>query len=548
MSTPVYIFGHKNPDTDSICSAIAYTYLKSQIDPKEVYLASRLGDINQETSFVLNYFQMAAPTLLEDVRTQVCDIEIKSVPLSPTGISLQEAWERLKRYETHTLPLSDDGKKLCGLITVGGIAEAYMALHDPNILHMSDTPIENLVHVLKAEILYLAEANKTVKGRVLVGAMHPDYIGEHVQEGDLIILGNREKSQMAAIVNDAKMMILTGGARPTDEVLSKAMEKGCSIVMSPLDTFAVARSIYNALPVKYFMKSLPITYFELDDYLEDVHITMTQKRYRNFPVVDDQQNYVGMISRIQLLRPHKKRVILMDHNEQSQTVDGIKDAEVLEIIDHHRIGGFQTPAPVYFRNQPVGCTATIVGLLFKENGISVPPNIAGLLCSAILSDTLIFKSPTCTTVDRDMAIELAFTAGIQWEIYGRTMFKAGSDLLRMTPEEIFYQDFKVFTMNGLKVGVGQVSSMEEEILNVIEIELQDEVKGVQQKLDFDLVLFMLTNIGTESTLLLYSGSQSYILEKAFPKSKQEDKLILKGIVSRKKQLIPALIQGFEEVG
>lgn len=547
MTKPVLIFGHRNPDTDSICSAIAYAYLKQVIDQGRHYIPTRLGELNAETRYVLNAFSVSEPILLGDVRTQVCDVDIKRVPLTSPDISLQAAFEKLKQYETHTLPLSDDGIKLCGLITVGGIADAYMALHDSSVLQMADTPIENILHVLKGEMLHQTSGSTIFKGRVLVGAMDAEAMSERIKPGDLIIMGNREKSQMVAIEQEASMLILTGNTLISDKVRQLAIDKGCAIMRSPLDTFAVARSIYNALPLRYFMKSLPLTYFEMDDYLEDVHVIMTQKRYRNFPVLDDQQNYVGMISRIQLLKPNRKEVILVDHNELSQTVDGINDADILEIIDHHRIGGFQTPSPVYFRNQPMGCTATIIAQLYKEQGIAIPKPLAGILCAAILSDTLIFRSPTCTEVDREIAKELAGTIDLDWEAFGRAMFKAGSDLLRRTAEEIFYQDFKVFKAKTLKIGVGQISSMEETILQSVEERIRPEMIQLDNSQDFDLILFMLTDISKERTTLLFSGQQSHILESAFPNSRSNNTLLLEGIVSRKKQLIPALIQAIQEI-
>ncbi len=369
----------------------------------------------------------------------------------------------------------------------------------------------------------------------------------YIEKGDIVILGNRYESQLCAIEMDAKCIIVCDGATVSFTITKLAKNKECFIIKTPYDTFTASRLINQSIPIKFFMKSENLVTFGLGEFLDDIRDIMTKKKYRDFPILDWNDNYFGMISRRSLLGARKKKLILVDHNEPSQSVDGIEEAELLEIIDHHRIGSIETMAPVFFRNQPLGCTATIIYQMYGEAGVKIPKDTAGLLCSAILSDTLMYRSPTCTEVDKKAAEALALIAGINVEQYASEMFATGSTLSSKSPEEIFYHDFKKFDVGEKKFGVGQITSMIHSEFNAIKTKLIPYMKKVLPDLQVSMLFFMLTDIMQESTELLYAGSGAKELaEAAFRKEGGEESMILENIVSRKKQIIPAMVTELQE--
>lgn len=362
-----------------------------------------------------------------------------------------------------------------------------------------------------------------------------------------MILGNRYESQLCAIEMDAKCIIVCDGALVSFTIKKLAESKGCFIIKTPYDTYTATRLVNQSMPIRYFMKAKDLITFRRNDYIDDIRETMAQKRYRDFPIMDLNGRYYGMISRRSLLGARKKQLVLVDHNEIAQAVDGLDEAEVLEIIDHHRIGGLETMNPVYFRNQPLGCTATIVYQLYREQNATIDKQIAGLLCSAILSDTLILRSPTCTETDKKAAYALAEIAGIDPEKYAEEMFAAGSNLSSRTPEEIFYQDFKKFVVDEVSFGVGQINSMTQKDLDDVRARLIPYMEKALTSHAIPMLFFMLTNIPQGTTELLCAGNGAQELaRKAFHLSGDEDAIILKNTVSRKKQLIPALMQAIQQ--
>ena len=541
----IYVVGHKNPDTDSICSAIAYAALKKELTGKH-YVARRAGRLNEETQYVLEYFGVEVPKLLSDLRVQVREVDLRRAENLNGSVSIKTAWAQMKELNIKTLPIGRNNK-LEGLITVGDIARSYMDVYDSNILARSKTQYRNIASTIDGKIISGNEHSYVSKGKVAIAASSRQLMSDFVDEDDLVILGDRIEAQQLAIDINVSCMVVCGDARIPNEILKQAKEKEIVVIASPHDTFTVARLINQSIPVRHFMTKDELITFYPKDYVDDVKEVMARKKYRDFPVVDINGDFQGFISRRRLLNCRKKQVILVDHNEESQAVDGIEQADVLEIIDHHRLNSIQTIGPVVFRNQPVGCTATIIYQMYQEYNKSVNPVIAGLLCSAIISDTLLFRSPTCTLLDEDAAKELAEIAGINMEELAQAMFKAGSNLQGKSAEEICFLDFKQFTVNDTVFGVGQVNSMSAKELTEIKTQIESELDKIRQNPRLDMIFFMLTNIMTESSELLCVGPEAR--EKAisaFDLNEKSDTLYLKGVVSRKKQLVPAIVEALQQ--
>ena len=541
----IYVVGHKNPDTDSICSAIAYAALKKELTGKH-YVARRAGRLNEETQYVLEYFGVEVPKLLSDLRVQVRDVDLRRAENLNGSVSIKTAWAQMKELNIKTLPIGRNNK-LEGLITVGDIARSYMDVYDSNILARSKTQYRNIASTIDGKIISGNEHSYVSKGKVAIAASSRQLMSDFVDEDDLVILGDRIEAQQLAIDINVSCMVVCGDARIPNEILKQAKEKEIVVIASPHDTFTVARLINQSIPVRHFMTKDELITFYPKDYVDDVKEVMARKKYRDFPVVDINGDFQGFISRRRLLNCRKKQVILVDHNEESQAVDGIEQADVLEIIDHHRLNSIQTIGPVVFRNQPVGCTASIIYQMYQEYNKPVNPVIAGLLCSAIISDTLLFRSPTCTLLDEDAAKELAEIAGINMEELAQAMFKAGSNLQGKSAEEICFLDFKQFTVNDTVFGVGQVNSMSAKELTEIKTQIESELDKIRQNHRLDMIFFMLTNIMTESSELLCVGPEAR--EKAisaFDLNGKSDTLYLKGVVSRKKQLVPAIVEALQQ--
>ncbi|MGF0033920.1 putative manganese-dependent inorganic diphosphatase [Bariatricus sp. SGI.154] len=541
----VYVVGHKNPDTDSICSAIAYANLKKQITGDE-YVARRAGQINEETHYVLKKFKVSPPNLLPNVKMQVKDMDIHKVEGVEPNVSIKDTWAKMKEQNVKTLPILKEGE-LVGVISTGDIATSYMDVYDNCILSSARTQYKNIVQTLDGTLITGNEHGYFTKGKVTIAASNTDLMEEFIEKDDLVILGNRHESQECAVDIDASCLVVCQGAKVSDELIRRAEEQSIVIISTPHDTFTAARLINQSIPVKHFMTKAPLVTFRMTDYVDEIKEAMTKKKFRDFPILDRHGHFKGFISRRRFMNVSKKKVILVDHNEKSQAVDGIEEADIMEIIDHHRLGNIETMGPVFFRNQPVGCTATIVYQMYEENGVKITPTIAGLLCSAIISDTLLFRSPTCTQVDEKVAKKLAKIAGINMEQMAGEMFKAGSSLQGKSAEEICFQDFKQFTVNDIVFGVGQINSMNKDELKEIRGVLEPHMPKVLKSHNLQMVYFMLTDILDESTELICCGNnaKAYIID-AFDLREDAEKIVLKGVVSRKKQLIPTLVGALQQ--
>ena len=541
---PIIVIGHKNPDTDSICSAIAYAHFKNLLNHEDGnYIPMRAGEISQETQFVLDYFQVPVPEYLGDIGAQVCDMEIRYTPGADKSMTIKKAWEFMGQTDAVTLPITDNDR-VVGLITKGDIAQTFMDAENNTFLSRMKPRYQDIAETLRGKVVVGDGQARFEQGKVLVGAAMVERMTKHVEPGDLTIMVDREENNLGALEAGAKALILCLGAKATPEVVKMAEKQGAVIIETPMDTFAVSMEIYKSVPLESFMLTQDIVIFKTDDYADKVRAVMSTTRHRAFPVVNEKDEYVGTISRRNLLGIHKKQAILVDHNEKSQAVDNIDEADILEIVDHHRLGTLQTLQPIYFVNQPVGCTATILYEMFVEKGVEIQPEIAGVLCAAIISDTLMFRSPTCTQKDKMAAGALALLANIDIEPFATEMFEAGSDLGNKSEEEIFYQDYKKFTFGNTSFGVGQISSMSKDELQEIKKRVRPLLEHECGKNGVSMVFFLLTDIRNSSSEMLIAGERAEELaDIAFKDAPRTDGgYQLDGVLSRKKQLIPAFMR------
>ncbi len=538
----VFVIGHKNPDTDSICSAIAYAALKNKTDDG-VFVPKRAGEVNNETKYVLDFFDVETPEFIGHVGTQVKDVEIKPTPSLDEGISLKNAWNKMRDLRESTMPIVNDGV-LEGIISVKDIATANMDIYETRILAISHTKYTNVLDAIDGTMIVGDSEEEITKGKILIGAANPDLLENYVEDGDMLLTGNRFENQLCGIEMNAGCIVVCTGAPISKTIQKLAKENNCKIISTPHDTLMVARLISQSAPVRYFMKKDHLITFSREDFISDIRDTLAKIRHRDFPVLGRDGKYCGMLSRRSLLNMDNKKIILVDHNEKGQAVDGIDEAEVLEIIDHHRLGSMETALPVFFRNQPVGCTGTIIYELYQENNVEVDKKIAGLLCSAIISDTLMFRSPTCTPKDKKAAEELAKIAGVEIQEHAEKMFRAGSSLADKTPEEIFYQDFKKFSGNDKNFGAGQISSMDKTELEQLRPKIAAYMEGAVK--EGEMLFFLLTNILTESSDLVFAGEGAKeLVETAFGEP-EENWVHVPGLVSRKKQFVPSVLHVLQQ--
>ncbi|MBR0373555.1 MAG: putative manganese-dependent inorganic diphosphatase [Mogibacterium sp.] len=543
----ILVVGHKNPDTDSICSAIAYAEFKNRTG-SGVYEPRRAGEINAETKYVLDRFGVPVPEYLGDVGAQVCDMEIRRTPGIAKETTVQKAWDVMDQAEAVTQPVTEDGKVI-GLITKGDIAQTLMYSNDKHFLSGAKPHYRDIAETIGGRVVIGDPEARFTEGKVLVGAAATERMQEAIEPHDLVILVDRPGNQLAALDKGADCLILCLGVRADADVVAKAYAQGAVIIETDLDTYSVSVAINKSVPLESFMLTDNIMTFKTDDFTDKVRAVMAETRHRAFPVVDDEDNYIGTVSRRNLLGIHKKELILVDHNEQSQAVDNIDQAEVLEIIDHHRIGTLQTLQPIYFVNQPVGCTATILYQMFVDRSIEIRPVTAGLMCAAIISDTLMFRSPTCTTRDKMAAGALALIADINIEDFATEMFEAGSDLADRSAEDVFYQDYKKFTFGGKSFGVGQISSMSADELAVIKDRMLPLLENECGKNGVSMVFFLLTNIRQSSSEIIFAGDNAEdLITMSFKEAVPTDGgYRIDGLLSRKKQLIPAFMRGISMI-
>ena len=540
MSDLVYVSGHRNPDTDSICSAIAYSYLLNATN-KYNAIPVRLGEINRETEYVLKRFGVEHPVLLKTVKQKVEDLNYDKVTVFSKDLTLKTAWFLLKQQNLKSAPILDEHGQLLGLLSTSNIIEGYMDQWDSEVLKKAKTPVENVIDTLEANVIYLNEALKVINGDIHIAAMSGNEAKKRIHENDVVIVGGDRSDDLEELISvKPSLIILTGSLTSNEHVVNKCKEQGISIVSTPFNTYQTSQQIVQAVPVEYVMIKGDIKTFSTDDTLDYMKEVMSETRYRGYPVIDLNNRCVGSISRFALLKGLRKKVILVDHNERGQSIPGIEEADILEIVDHHRVADIQTVGPLLFRGEPLGSTATIVTKMFDELDVEMPSHIAGLLLGAVVSDTLLFKSPTCTPVDTKIAKKLAKIAGVDIQEFAMEMFKAGTSLVGKTVDEIFNQDFKKFSFDNLQVGVAQVNSMDIEGFLPYKKDMLDYMNKFAEDNNLEFTLLLLTDIINANSEIFVGGPRPELVEKAFNVQLTDRQGTLEGVISRKKQVVPAI--------
>lgn len=540
MKDIVYVSGHRNPDSDSICSAIAYSYLLNKLG-KYNAVPVRLGEISRETEFILKKFNLEHPNLLTTVKQKVEDLDYDKITVFSKDLTMKTSWSLMQSQNLKSAPIQDDHGHLLGLLSTSNMIEGFMSKWDCGILKDACTPIENVIDTLEANIVYLSQDLKTITGDIHIAAMRGEEAQKRIGQGDVIIVGgDRDDAINALIPTNPSLIILTGGLSIETEMLTKLKEHHISVITTEFNTYLTSQQIIQAIPVEYIMQKENLYTLSTDDTVEYVKEIMKETRFRSYPVIDLNNHCVGSVSRFALLQGDKKKVILVDHNERGQSIPGIEEAEILEIIDHHRVADIQTVGPLLFRGEPVGCSATIIAKIYAENDVEIPPHIAGAMLGAIISDTLLFKSPTCTPIDTKIAKQLAKIVNVELEPFAMELFKAGTSLVGKTVEEIFNQDYKRFAINENQVGVAQVNSMDiegflpykEEMLAYMEIEAKNK--------ELDFTLLLLTDVINGNSEIFVAGPRPEQVSKAFNVELVEQQATLPGVISRKKQVVPAI--------
>ena len=540
MSEIVYVSGHKNPDTDSICSAIAYSYLLNATN-KYNAVPVRLGEVNRETEYVLKRFGVEHPVLLKTVKQKVEELNYDKVTVFSKDLTLKTAWFLLKQQNLKSAPILDEHGQLLGLLSTSNIIEGYMDQWDSEVLKKAKTPVENVIDTLEANVIYLNESLKVVEGDIHIAAMSGSEAKKRIHENDVVIVGGDRSDDLEELISvKPSLIILTGSLTSNEHVVNKCKEQGISIVSTPFNTYQTSQQIVQAIPVEYVMIKGDIKTFSTDDTLDYMKEVMSETRYRGYPVIDLNNRCVGSISRFALLKGLRKKVILVDHNERGQSIPGVEEADILEIVDHHRVADIQTVGPLLFRGEPLGSTATIVTKIFDELDVEMPSHIAGLLLGAVVSDTLLFKSPTCTPVDTKIAKKLAEIAGVDIQEFAMEMFKAGTSLVGKTVDEIFNQDFKKFSFDNLQVGVAQVNSMDIEGFLPYKKDMLDYMNKFAEDNNLEFTLLLLTDIINANSEIFVGGPRPELVEKAFNVQLTECQGTLAGVISRKKQVVPAI--------
>lgn len=534
---PIYVIGHRNPDTDSICSSLAYAALKQALGQDAV--AARTGQVNAETKYALEYFGVEAPMFLSDLYPRVKDVMLDSDTIVRETDTLRELGKIMQEKSLRSVPVTDEEGLLAGIVTVSDLAQRYFEEINMQNLDKAGVYLRAVIASIEGKVLASADEDTLVKGTVRIASSSRHTAAKLVQPGDVVLVGEgRYDSMMEILEHEIACLIMTDEGNVPDDILAKARAKHILLAVTAYDAYTAARLINQCVPVGYIMKKSMIS-FGQQQLLSDIKGTIASTNFRNYPVVENGR-LIGLVSRDNLMVPEPEQVILVDHNERGQAIEGIENARIVEIIDHHRLGGMQTGEPIYIREEPVGCTATIIANMYWQNNVEITAPIAGLLLSAIISDTVLFKSPTCTAYDMKTAERLAGIAGVKMVQYGMDMLKAGSGIGDMSPIEIVKNDMKEFQFGDYHVLISQISVMGYEEIMALKDRLLESMSAVSEQENFDLMLLMVTNILEESTELLYVGSPKTLIGDAFKKDASGNSIYLPGVMSRKKQIIPPM--------
>ncbi|HQC70683.1 MAG TPA: putative manganese-dependent inorganic diphosphatase [Sedimentibacter sp.] len=533
------IFGHKTPDTDSVCSAIALSHLKNKLnEPSKAYI---LGDINKETAFVLKYFNVSVPEILDNVKIQIKDLDFERVKPFTKNKSVHFAYFHMNENKLRTLPIVDEENNLCGLITMKDIAMSLINTDQ----HYLCTSYDNIIETLLGKSIL--KFDEIIKGYVIVAAFEEKTLrkSDIVNENSIVITGDRYDVIKYAIESKVRLIIVTGDLKVTDELIEMAIKNKVNIIGTAYHTYYTAKNISLAKYVDDIMKKSDIMMFSEEDYLNDCKEDIEQSKHSKFPIISKDKKYLGLLSRSHLINPKKKKVILVDHNEMNQSADGIEEAEILEVIDHHKIGDIKTSIPISFRNTPVGSTSTIIFQMYRENNVELSKDIAGLILSGIISDTLLFKSPTTTGRDKYAVNELLKIVDLDLHEYAMDMFRAGTSLEGKTLEEIIYQDFKKFNLVYKNVGISQVFTLDiNEIMNRKEefVKLIDDITSDK----YYLIIMAVTDIVNEGSYIFYTSSKEKLVRMIFEEDVHQGIYIDK-CISRKKQIVPKVINALNQL-
>ena len=534
MQPTTFVCGHRNPDSDSIISAMAYAALCNTLGEND-YIPARLGHLNDETSFLLKRFGFQPPMLISTVRTQVKDIEFDRPPRLGGSVPVSHAWEIMRENPNlSALPVTHEDGTLLGMVTAGGIAESDMRAIEVPVLH--DAPVYNVLSALEGHVINRDDdVFDSISGEVTIALPTPNECLRGVKEGAVVICGQQENVVERALELKANCIILCQSSLAEKY---HGISSSTCIIATPYDAWRAARMLYQATPVSRVAKTDELVCFHENDFLDDVRDAVLQSRYRSYPVLDQDDKVIGTLSRFHLLRPRRKRIVLVDHNELGQSVPGLDQAELVAIIDHHRLADVQTGYPVFMRNEPVGSTTTIVATMYQEHGLMPGEKMAGLMAAAIISDTVMFKSPTTTPRDRRIAERLARIAGIDLDALGREVFSASN--ADKSAETLLKTDFKEFHIADHKIGISQITTMDSEQMLLRADELTQEMAKLKKEKQYDMVLLMITDVLREGTELLFLGDKEIIRQAFNIGGIDGNRVFLKGVVSRKKQMVPAL--------
>jgi len=541
---PIYVIGHRNPDTDSICSAIGYAHLKQALGVNAV--PARCGKVNNETKYALEYFKMEQPLLLTDLYPRVKDVALECKTVVRQHDTLRHLGEVMRKSELQSVPVTDSKGDLVGIVTVGDLAKRYFLELGLQSLVDMRVRYRDIIQATESKVLVAGDENDFIEGSIKIAAGSVETSLANTNKKDIVLVGDRSVETLKKFLNAGiSCMIVTGGCRVAPEALAEAAEKKGFVLATPYDTYTVGRLLNQCVPIRRIMHADPVCFRPMD-LLSDIKGIMDENRFRSYPVVENNK-LVGIVSADEIMLPEREKVILVDHNERGQAVEGIEDAKIVEIIDHHRLGGVQTSEPIYIHQEPVGCTCTIVANMHWHEDIEIPPSIAGLLLSAIISDTVLFKSPTCTAYDRKTAEKLADIAGVDLKEYGLAMLRAGAGIGGKTPTEIAKNDMKEFKIGDYRILVSQISVMDPKEVLDIEGKLIEVMREHCEREGFDLHLLMVTDILEEATYLVYAGSPKTLIGEAFKKDASGTHVYLPGVMSRKKQIIPPLSEAVKRI-
>jgi len=535
-SKPIYVIGHRNPDTDSICSAIGYAHMKQAMGENAV--PARTGKVNAETKFVLEKLGFDKPQLIIDLYPRVKDIMNSQVVTARTNDTLRDLGRMMKEHHVKSVSVVNDQQMLVGVVSVGDFSQLYFDELEMQDLSKTGVDFAGILRALEGNLICGEYLQRKVVGRVHIAAGSNEVIQKLIKVNDIVLVGDRTNAQLACLECGIACLVVTGNSEVALEVQELAMRRGIIVIKANYDTYTCARLINQSIPVEMIMQK-KISCFKPTDLVSDIKNVIASTNYRLYPVLENEK-VVGAIHRDKLLMQERTKVILVDHNERGQAVEGIEEVQIIEIIDHHRLGGLQTSEPIFIRHEPVGCTATIVANMHWHRNIEIPANIAGVLLAAILSDTVLFKSPTCTDKDRQTAEKLATIAGLDVQEFGMSVLKAGASIKGMSPRDIIRNDIKEFQIANYRVAIGQISVMDSEEILEIKEQLAQDMENIRSKENYDMVLLMITNIIAEGTHLIYAGQPESLLHQAFGDSIEDGVLYLPGVMSRKKQVIPPL--------